>query len=312
MELSDSLPVLLMSLPHPVDGNAVLVSLIQPLAVRPGFVDTHLPEVRVLSAFSYVASSPQMYEPSLMIVVQGSKIACLGTRTFEYGTGHYLIQALSVPFKCETFATPDKPLYGVSVSIDRVLLGELVQVMGSLSLQDCQPQTPESMTSVLIDAGMRDSVERLLRCLHDPLECQAMGQARIRDVLYSALRGPQAGVLRALVEQQGQFARIASAVTYLHEHYADALNVDTLARCANMCTSTFHEHFKRSTLLSPVQYLKRLRLLKAQQLLVAEGLGVAQVALRVGYQSASQFSREYKRYFERSPGEEGAYLGVPA
>ncbi|MCF5602668.1 helix-turn-helix domain-containing protein, partial [Pseudomonas syringae] len=157
----------------------------------------------------------------------------------------------------------------------------------------------------VIDNAMRESVERLLRCLHDPLECQAMGQSRVRDVLYSALRGPQSGVLRALVEQQGQFARIASAVTYLHEHYDHALNVDTLARCANMSTSTFHEHFKRSTLLSPVQYLKRLRLLKAQQLLVAEGLNVAQVALKVGYQSASQFSREYKRYFERRPGEEG-------
>ncbi|AZG86137.1 AraC family transcriptional regulator [Pseudomonas syringae pv. pisi str. PP1] len=294
-----------MTLPVVPDGNATLVSLIQPLAVRPGFVATPLPEVRVLSAFGYVASSPQIYEPSLMIVVQGSKVACLGPRTFEYGTGHYLIQALSVPFKCETFATPEKPLYGVSVAIDHVLLGELVQAMGPVTGHESQVQTPESMTSVRIDNTMRDSVERLLRCLHDPLECQAMGQARIREVLYTALRGPQSGVLRALVEQQGQFARIASAVTYLHEHYDHALNVDTLASCANMSTSTFHEHFKRSTLLSPVQYLKRLRLLKAQQLLVAEGLGVAQVALKVGYQSASQFSREYKRYFERRPGEEG-------
>ncbi|MCF5469300.1 AraC family transcriptional regulator [Pseudomonas syringae] len=294
-----------MTLAFPSDGNAALVTLIKPLAVRPGFVATHLPEVRVLSAFGYVASSPQIYEPSLMIVVQGSKIACLGPRKFEYGTGHYLIQALSVPFKCETFATPDKPLYGVSVAIDRVLLGELVQALGPASVQQSELQTPESMTSVVIDNAMRESVERLLRCLHDPLECQAMGQSRVRDVLYSALRGPQSGVLRALVEQQGQFARIASAVTYLHEHYDHALNVDTLARCANMSTSTFHEHFKRSTLLSPVQYLKRLRLLKAQQLLVAEGLNVAQVALKVGYQSASQFSREYKRYFERRPGEEG-------
>ncbi|MCI3944995.1 helix-turn-helix domain-containing protein [Pseudomonas syringae] len=301
-----------MSLDFPSDGNATLVSLIKPLAVRPGFAATPLPEVRVLSAFGYVASSPQIYEPSLMIVVQGSKVACLGPRTFEYGTGHYLIQALSVPFKCETFATPDKPLYGVSVAIDRVLLGELVQALGPASVRESQLQTPESMTSVLIDSAMRDSVERLLRCLHDPLECQAMGQSRVRDVLYSALRGPQSGVLRALVEQQGQFARIASAVTYLHDHYDHALNVDTLARCANMSTSTFHEHFKRSTLLSPVQYLKRLRLLKAQQLLVADGMSVAQVALKVGYQSASQFSREYKRYFERSPGEESSNLRVPA
>lgn len=289
-------------------STAELVSLIKPLAVRPGFVATHLPEVKVLSAFSYVASSPLIYDPSLMIVVQGRKVACLGPRTFEYGAGHYLIQALSVPFQCETFATPDKPLYGVAVAIDRTLLGELVQLMGSVGAQPCELQTPESMSSVLIDQGMRTSVERLLQCLQDPLECQVMGAARVRDVIFSALRGPQAGVLRALVEHHGQFARIAASVSYLHDHYDQALNVDTLARCANMSISTFHEHFKRSTLLSPVQYLKRLRLLKAQQLLTADGLGVGQVALKVGYQSASQFSREYKRYFARSPVEEGAHL----
>jgi AraC-like DNA-binding protein len=297
-----------MSFESPLNATASLVSLIKPLAVRPGFVPTHLPEVQVLSAFSYVASSPQIYDPSLMIVVQGRKVACLGPRTFEYGAGHYLIQALSVPFQCETFATPDKPLYGVAVAIDRTLLGELVQLMGSQDSGQCELQTPESMSSVQIDEGMRASVERLLRCLQDPLECQVMGSARVRDVVFSALRGPQAGVLRALVEHHGQFARIAASVTYLHEHYAEALNVETLARCANMSPSTFHEHFKRSTLLSPVQYLKRLRLLKAQQLLAAEGLGVAQVALKVGYQSASQFSREYKRYFERNPVQENAHL----
>jgi AraC-like DNA-binding protein len=289
-------------------STAELVSLIKPLAIRPGFVTTHLPEVKVLSAFSYVASSPLIYDPSLMIVVQGRKVACLGPRTFEYGAGHYLIQALSVPFQCETFATPDKPLYGVAVDIDRTLLSELVQLMGNVGAEPCELQTPESMSSVLIDEGMRTSVERLLQCLQDPLECQVMGAARVRDVIFSALRGPQAGVLRALVEHHGQFARIAASVSYLHEHYDQALNVETLARCANMSISTFHEHFKRSTLLSPVQYLKRLRLLKAQQLLTADGLGVAQVALKVGYQSASQFSREYKRYFERSPVEEGAHL----
>lgn len=289
-------------------ATAELVSLIKPLATRPGFVETRLPEVKVLSAFSYVASSPQIYDPSLMIVVQGRKVACLGSRTFEYGAGHYLIQALSVPFQCETFATPDKPLYGVAVAIDRTLLGELVQLMGSIGAEPCEPQTPESMSSVAIDDGMRASVDRLLRCLQDPLECQLMGAARVRDVIFNALRGPQAGVLRALVEHHGQFARIAASVSYLHEHYDQALNVDTLARCANMSVSTFHEHFKRSTLLSPVQYLKRLRLLKAQQLLTTDGLGVGQVALKVGYQSASQFSREYKRYFEHSPVQEGAHL----
>ncbi|WP_213881487.1 AraC family transcriptional regulator [Pseudomonas sp. dw_358] len=287
------------------DANASLCALIQPLATRPGFVDTLLPQVQVLSWDHYVASSPQIYEPSLMILAQGSKLARLGPRTLEYGAGHYLVQALSVPFMCETFATPQEPLYGVAVAIDRLVLGELVEAMGLEPARGAQLQTPESMTSAELDQAMRDSVERLLRCLHDPLECQVMGRARVREVLYVALRGPQAGVLQALVEQQGHFARIASSLSYLRERYAEPLSVEQLARCANMSASTFHEHFKRSTLLSPVQYLKRLRLLKAQQMLIGEGLGVAQVAHRVGYQSTSQFSREYKRYYERNPGDEG-------
>ncbi|MDD1968867.1 AraC family transcriptional regulator N-terminal domain-containing protein [Pseudomonas sp. NPDC090203] len=294
------------------DANQTLVSLIKPLSHTPGFLDTGLPGVQTLSWSYYVASSPQIYEPSLIILAQGSKLARLGPRTFEYGAGHYLVQALSVPFMCETFATPEEPLYGVSVSIDRIVLGDLVQAMGLPADASVKAQTPESMTSAELDAQMRESVERLLRCLHDPMDRQVMGPSLVREVLYAALRGPQAGVLRALVEQQGHFARIAAALQHLRDHYHEALSVDELAGCANMSASTFHEHFKRTTLLSPVQYLKRLRLLKAQQMLIGEGMAVGQVAHRVGYQSTSQFSREYKRYFDRSPGEEGVLLRISA
>lgn len=288
------------------DANLALVSLIKPLATEPGFNDTQLPGVQAMSWDHYVASSPQIYEPSLIILAQGSKLARLGPRTLEYGAGHYLVQALSVPFMCETFATVREPLYGVAVAIDRAVISELVQAMALPPDASVKAQTPESMTSAALDAPMRDAVERLLRCLHDPQDCKVMGAARVREVLYAALRGPQAGVLRALAEQQGHFARIGAALQYLRDHYDQALTVERLAECANMSPSTFHEHFKRSTLLSPVQYLKRLRLLKAQQVLAGEGMSVAQAAHRVGYQSTSQFSREYKRYFDRSPGEERA------
>jgi len=289
-----------------LDANSALVSLIDPLATRDGFIPTQLPGVQVLRCSQDIARGPQLYEPSLVIIAQGSKLAYLGPRTLEYGAGHYLIQALPVPFECETYAMPDAPLLGMSVAIDRALLGELVLAMGLMPGRSLAAQTPESMTSAVLDGAMRGGVERLLQCLHDPLECQVMGQARLRELLFAALRGPQADVLRALVEQQGQFARIAAALSHLHAHFTEPLNVETLANCANMSASTFHEHFKRSTLLSPVQYLKRLRLLKAQRLLLSEGMGVAQVAHQVGYQSSSQFSLEYKRYFERNPGEERA------
>lgn len=296
-----------MLLTRHLDANAPLVALIEGLTPRDGFSPTHLPGVQVLRASCDVACGPQIYEPSLMFVAQGSKVAYLGPRTLEYGAGHYLIQAMPVPFECETFAmAPDAPLLGVTVGIDRVVLGELVMAMGIQAGPPPTAQTLESMSSVVLDDAMRGCVERLLQCLHDPLESRIMGPARVRELLFTALRGPQADVLRALVEQQGQFSRIATALNHLHAHYAEPLNIETLAGYAHMSASTFHEHFKRCTLLSPVQYLKRLRLLKAQQLLLVEGMGVAQAAHNVGYQSTSQFSREYKRYFERNPGEERA------
>ena len=260
-----------MQLTRHLDANARLVSLIEPLALRDGYSQTGLPGVQVLRASCDVARGPHIYEPSLMIIAQGSKLAFLGPRTMEYGAGHYLIQALPVPFECETFALPDAPLLGVSVAIDRVLLGELVLAMGLAPGRHIPAQTPESMTSVVLDDDMRGCVERLLSCLHDPLESRIMGPARVRELLFTALRGPQADVLRALVEQQGQFSRIATSLNHLHAHYAEPLNIETLAGYAHMSASTFHEHFKRCTLLSPVQYLKRLRLLKAQQTGRAQG-----------------------------------------
>ncbi len=164
-----------MLLTRHLDANATLVSLIQPLASRDGFVATALPGVQVLRASCDVARGPQIYEPSLMIIAQGSKLAYLGTRTLEYGAGHYLIQALSVPFECETFALPDAPLLGVSIAIDRAVLSELVLAMGVTEGRAASAQTLESMTSAVLDDAMRGCVERLLRCLHDPLECKVMG-----------------------------------------------------------------------------------------------------------------------------------------
>jgi hypothetical protein len=159
-----------MQLTRHLDANATLVSLIEPLAPR-RFSQTGLPGVQVLRASCDVARGPQIYEPSLMIMAQGSKLAFLGPRTLEYGAGHYLIQALPVPFECETFAMPDAPLLGVSVAIDRVLLGELVLAMG-LAPGRHSGADPESMTSVVLDDDMRGCVERLLRCLHDPLDAR--------------------------------------------------------------------------------------------------------------------------------------------
>lgn len=182
-----------MQLTRHVDANATLCTLIRSLATRPGFVPTALPQVQVLTWDHYVASSPQIYEPSLIILAQGSKLARLGPRTLEYGAGHYLVQALSVPFMCETFATAQAPLLGVAVDIDRTLLGELVQSMHLAPDAAVQVQTPQSMSSAALDAPMRDSVERLLQCLQDPMDARILGPARVRGCSTPRCAGPRPG-----------------------------------------------------------------------------------------------------------------------
>ncbi|MBB3139812.1 AraC family transcriptional regulator [Halomonas organivorans] len=275
-----------------------LIELIAPLVERDGYTPTPLSSVTLMAVRRHVARTPLMYEPSLIIVAQGYKIGHLGDREIHYGPGQYLVQTLPLPFECETHASLESPLLGVSIRLDPALLGELVTAMGE---RDEEGETPVPMASVSMTDGMQGAVVRLLQTLHDPAETAAMGALRVRDVVFEALKGQQGSALRALVQHQGHYSRIVQVLSRLHAHYAEEVSVEEMARQANMSPSTFHQHFKQIAQASPLQYLKRLRLIKAQQLLVQEASNVNQAAEAVGYRSVSQFSRDYKRYFGISP-----------
>ncbi len=277
----------------------VLIELIAPLIEHDGYTRTSLPSVTLMALRRPIPRTPLMYEPSLNIVAQGYKIGYLGNREIHYGPGQYLVQTLPLPFECETQASPESPLLGVSIRLDPALLGELVAAMGEHDDQDEEPPVP--MASVSMTPGMQGAVVRLLQTLHDPAETAAMGPLRERDVVFEALKGQQGAALRALVNHQGHYSQIVQVLSRLHACYAEEVSVEALASQANMSLSTFHQHFKQITQTSPLQYLKRLRLIKAQQLLVQEAYNVNQIAEAVGYRSVSQFSRDYKRCFGTSP-----------
>ncbi|WP_227369505.1 AraC family transcriptional regulator [Halomonas sp. M20] len=276
-----------------------LIELIAPLITHDGYITTSLPSVTLMALRRPIPRTPLMYEPSLNIVAQGYKIGYLGDREIHYGPGQYLVQTLPLPFECETHASRESPLLGVSIRLDPALLGELVAAMGEHDDQD--EESPVPMASVSMTHGMQGAVVRLLQTLHDPAEIAAMGALRERDVVFEALKGQQGAALRALVHHQGHYSQIVQVLSRLHARYAEEVSIEVLARQANMSLSTFHQHFKQITHASPLQYLKRLRLIKAQQLLVQEAYNVNQIAEAVGYRSVSQFSRDYKRCFGTSP-----------
>lgn len=274
--------------------------LIRPLVPGDGFHTTALADVRLMALHGSRPRTPLVYEPGIIIIAQGEKTGYLEDRTIHYGAGHYLVQAMPLPFECETRADPDHPLLGISIRIDLVTLGELSQITPPVGA--AAPPLP--MAAVAMEPRMGHSVVRLLECLHDEVMGRALGRQRVREVLFEALRGPQGESLHQLIQQQSQYGRIGRAIGLLHRDFAMALSVEQLAGRVNMSPSAFHFHFKRLTRLSPLQYQKRIRLLKARVMLTGRTHNVSAAAGAVGYQSASQFSREYKRYFGTSPADE--------
>ncbi|EKE76201.1 AraC family transcriptional regulator [Gallaecimonas xiamenensis] len=263
---------------------------------------TALEGVTVLHCPRAVPRSPLIYSPPcLVIIAQGRKIGYLGDREIHYNPGHYLVQTLPLPFECETYASSDAPLLGLSIRIDPVLLAELVHESGPMALADGDPSP---MASVPMTGAMAGAAERLLQCLQSPLEARVLGQGRLRELIFEALKGAQGPALRALVQGQGHYARIAQVLAEMCDNLGQEMTVEQLARSASMSLSSFHQHFKDVARCSPLQYLKRLRLLKAQMLLSQDQLNVGQTANAVGYKSVNQFSRDYKRYFGASPNQE--------
>ncbi|MES1955061.1 AraC family transcriptional regulator [Salinisphaera hydrothermalis EPR70] len=268
-----------------------------------GFNETALDSLSLVASHCRREREPIVYEPGLVFIVQGGKIGFVDDRVIRYGAGHYLVQAMPLPFECETSGSPDQPLLGAALRIAPELLAELA---GAVSRE-----TPDNrlihdddalpMAAVTLDGAIGDALERLLDCLDDPEAAKALGQARIREVIFESLRGPQGHLLRQLLQSQGAYARIGGAIEMLRTEYASPLSVSSLAARAHMSVSSFHAHFKQLTRISPLQYQKRIRLLKARDLLVQNTSNVSGAASAVGYQSASQFSREYKRYFGVAP-----------
>lgn len=164
------------------------------------------------------------------------------------------------------------------------------------------------MLSTALSDALQRSVTRLLHALSDPLEAALLGPALVREIYFHVLSGEQGGELRAALAQQGAFGKIAQALRHIHQNYAQALDVAQLASCAKMSHATFHAHFRAITQTSPMQYVKSIRLHQARLLMVRQQMTAAAASLAVGYESPSQFSREFRRLFGLSPGEEARRL----
>ncbi len=297
-----------------LDLRQKMTVLLRTLATREGILPTVLESVQLMRANRPLPRTPVLYEPGIVIVGQGRKRGYLGDQVFTYDAHNYLVLSVPLPFECETEASPEKPMLAVAISVDLGTLAELLMKMDDGRHSE-MPAMPQGIYSTPLDARLCEAAVRLLELLRDAAEARILGPQVVREITYRVLCGQQGVALRAAAALHSRFGQVNRALQRMHAEYARELSVQELADAAGMSASAFHQNFKAVTSTSPVQYLKTIRLHKARMLMVHEGLRAGIAAERVGYQSPSQFSREFKRLFGLSPvGEVVAIrqmLGVP-
>jgi AraC-like DNA-binding protein len=264
-----------------------------------------VPQVSLMHTKRHHPRTPVLYNPGLVILFQGSKIGYLGKRTFSYDPKNYLMLTVPLPFECETFATTEHPLAGIQISINTVMLQDLLMDMEEAGFTGQKDQS-SGISSGVLDEDILCAAERLLDAMEKPLRAKVLGPQIIREILFMVLTSDNGGALQALVNRHTHFGQIAKALRRIESQYADNLSVELLASEVNMSISAFHHNFKAVTSTSPLQYLKTYRLHKARMMIMYDGLKASSAALCVGYESASQFSREFKRYFGVTPSDEMA------
>lgn len=279
-----------------------MAALIQRLAPQEGYTRSLLDGVRLMRADRPLGRIPVLYEPSIVIVCQGHKRGYLADQVYRYDALHYLVLSVPLPFSTETDAHPDQPLLAVSVRLDMTAVADLIIEVEQQA--HASASAPLGIVSTPLDAALADTTVRLLRALMSPLEAKVLGPAIVRELSFRVLMGPQGGAIRAALAHQGNFGRISRVLRFIHTDYAKSMGVESLASKAGLSIPAFHVHFKTVTSTSPIQYIKSVRLHQARLLMIRDNLTAAAASERVGYESASQFNREFKRFFGRSPGEE--------
>jgi AraC-like DNA-binding protein len=276
-----------------------MIALLRELAPIEGYTLTPLPDVRLLRSDRPLSRAPVLYEPGIVVVAQGRKRGFLGDEVFVYDDQHYLVVSVPVPFTMETDASADEPLLAIYFRLDHAVAAEVCIRIDERRGASSAP--PRGLYASPMEDALAASVLRLLEALASPPDGEVLGPALVREIYYRVLSGAQGGSLRAALAQRGRFAMVARAIRVIHSRYAEALSVDELAGEAALSTPTFHAHFRAMTGTSPMRYVQSTRLHQARLLMLRQHATAAAAAAAVGYASASQFSREFKRLFGRPP-----------
>ncbi len=268
--------------------------------------ETGIPRVAMVQGAIPEHALAAVYDPMINLILQGRKSMTVGDRTLHYDPATYFVMSIELPAIGNVQpALSGEPYLAVSLTLEPAILAAMLADLPESAGAAAQVSgfSVAAVTPELIDAWTR-----MLRLMQRPVDIPALAPVYEREILYRVLQGPHGDMLRQIATPDTAMARVSRAVLWIRRNYDQPLRVEELAQRVAMSASAFHRHFKAVTALSPLQYQKRVRLLQARTLLLAGGKNITAAALDVGYESATQFSREYARLFGLAPARDTARI----
>ncbi|WP_412725135.1 AraC family transcriptional regulator [Alteromonas sp. D210916BOD_24] len=286
--------------PNPANSMERLASSISRLTEHEDYCPTEIPGLTVFRKNDPNIPIAGSYEPSVCLIAQGAKRVQLGEEVFCYDTEHYLFSGVHLPVVAQvTKASAEQPYLGLKLTFD---YQEITQLMADSQLPPPKGQRSDrGMATGKLTPALISGFQRLVDLADEHENIPMLAPLIRREIFYRLLTGQQGENLRQLAAMGTQTHQVAKAIAWLKSQYSQHIRVEELAQVANMGVSTFHHHFRNMTAMSPLQYIKQIRLQEARRLMLTEHLDAASAAFKVGYESPSQFSREYGRFYGRSP-----------
>lgn len=280
-----------------------IIDLVESLAIHDGYNPTHIPEIGIFKNCKAQSRVPFFYQQSIILCVQGEKNIYLENKVYTYNKDNYLVVTVPLPLECEVILEKDKPLFAIILGINIQTLNKIIYLMGkSIDFNKLNRRQKDiGLYTAAVTPDFLEIIYRLLKSLQTVEDTNILGQGIYQELLYFLLKDKESAPLYALTMKNTNLAKIEMALKEIHRNFSNTIQVDDLANLVSMSTSSFHHAFKEVTATSPIQYIKKIRLDKARNFMVQNRMQVNEVAREVGYESVSQFSREFKRYYGVPP-----------
>jgi AraC-like DNA-binding protein len=284
-----------------------LTDIIARHAPNDGTFDGLLPGMKLIRSSTPTLPMPVIYEPTVCFVAQGRKRATLGTTAYDYDPAKYLVASVGLPVMGSVIeATETEPYLCLQLDLDLPELGELV--IRHLPSPGEPTTCPTGLTLNQTTPALLDAVVRLASLLDEPGDIEVVAPLTIREILYRLLTGPGGNVIRHMAHADSRLSQVARAIVWIRTHFREACRIEDAAEVAGMSRSTFHQHFRTIAAMSPIEFRTQLRMQEARRLMVSHAMDAATAGFHVGYESPSQFSRDYSRIFGSSPAKHARQL----